>query len=253
MVTKDDIVRIAKEKKLPLGTIEKDFVLDFLLKKIYESDMKGNLIFKGGTALHKLHLHKRISIDLDFTEITPVSAAKIRPIIEGKEINGQIKDVNETENSTRILLSYYSLLEYKNSVIFDISRRENPILKLVKKKLVSPFFKPVDILTFQLEELIAEKIRALVQRNKPRDYLDIYYALGKKNFDFKKSIKLAEQKLKIVNDEFDIERIFNRIDIIKSLWEHDLAGIIPNIPDFNKIIRKIKERFDTDNIAREKK
>ena len=61
MVSRNDIIIIAKKEKLPLGIIEKDFVLTYMLKKIYESEFKNKLVFKGGTALHKLYLHKRIN------------------------------------------------------------------------------------------------------------------------------------------------------------------------------------------------
>ena len=54
MIDKDELVRIARKEELPLGTIEKDFVLTYILKKIYESSLKDKLIFKGGTALHRL-------------------------------------------------------------------------------------------------------------------------------------------------------------------------------------------------------
>ena len=240
MVSKDEIIRIARKENLPLGTVEKDFILTYILKKIYNSDLKDKLVFKGGTALHKLYLHKRISIDLDFTEIKQTNIEKLKAIVEDKEINSKVKETNKTGNSTKIVLNYASVLEYKNSIIIDISKREKPILGLITKNLKSPYFKDIEILTFQLEELIAEKIRALIQRNKPRDYLDIYYILSKKNFDIKKAIKIAKQKLKADNDKIDIERIFNNLDVVRGLWELDLREILPNMPDFDKVINKIK-------------
>lgn len=243
MVSKDEIIKIAREKGLPLGTIEKDFILIYILKKIYESNLKDKLVFKGGTALHKLYLHKRISIDLDFTEIKPIKINELRRIIEDKEINSKIKDVNQTGNSTRIVLSYTSVLEYKNNIILDISKREKPILKLIIKKLKSPYFKDIEILTFQLKELIAEKIRAIIQRNKPRDYLDLYYILTRNNFDLKKSIEIAKQKLKGDNDQYRSEKIFDNLDLVRSLWEQDLREILPDIPNFDKVINKFSQFF----------
>jgi len=244
MVNKDEIIRIAKKEKLPLGTIEKDFILTFILKKIYESDLKDKLVFKGGTALHKLYLHKRISIDLDFTEVKPIMIDELKRVIEDKEINSKIKEVNKTSNSTKIVLNYTSVLEYKNNIIIDISKREKPILGLIIKKLKSYYFEDIEVLTLQLEELIAEKIRAIIQRNKPRDYLDIYYILYKENFDFKSVIDIAKQKLKLYNDKFDIKGIFNNLDIVRSLWEQDLRDILPYIPDFDKVINKISQFFE---------
>jgi predicted nucleotidyltransferase component of viral defense system len=243
MIDKDELVRIARKEELPLGTIEKDFVLTYILKKIYESSLKDKLIFKGGTALHRLYLHKRMSIDLDFTEISPVKSNEIKKIIEDKNINSKIREIVRTDKSTKIVLSYISVLEYKNNIVLDISKREKPILKLIKKKAKSPYFKEIEILTFQLEELIAEKIRAIEQRKRPRDYLDIFYILNKKSFDFEKSLKIAKQKLKLDKDSFDIERIFSDLDIVRNLWERDLTTILPDIPDFDKVIRKLKKKF----------
>lgn len=243
MIDKDELVRIARKEELPLGTIEKDFVLTYILKKIYESSLKDKLIFKGGTALHRLYLHKRMSIDLDFTEISPVKSNEIKKIIEDKNINSKIREIVRTDKSTKIVLSYISVLEYKNNIVLDISKREKPILKLIKKKAKSPYFKEIEILTFQLEELIAEKIRAIEQRKRPRDYLDIYYILNKKSFDFEKSLKIAKQKLKLDKDSFDIERIFSDLDVVRNLWERDLTTILPDIPDFDKVIRKLKKKF----------
>lgn len=243
MVSKDEIIRIARKEKLPLGTIEKDFILTYILKNIYDSVLKDKLVFKGGTALHKLYLHKRISIDLDFTEIKPVEINNLKAVIEDKEINSKIKEINKTNNSIKIVLSYISVLDYKNNIIIDISKREKPILNLITQKLESPYFPEIDVLTFQLEELIAEKIRAIIQRNKPRDYLDIYYILNKKDFNLKTAIKISEQKLKATNDKFDIGRIFDNLDVVKSLWEQDLREILPNIPSFDRVVEKLKERL----------
>lgn len=243
MVSKDEIIRIARERDLPLGTIEKDFVLTYILKKIYESDLKDKLIFKGGTALHKLYLHKRISIDLDFTELKQVKLPELKKIIEDKNIDSKIKETNKTDNSMKIILSYNSVLEYRNSIILDISKREKPILDIITKKMKSPYFEDIEILTFQLEELIAEKIRAIVQRNKPRDFLDLYYILTKNSFDLEKSIEISKQKLKAVNDKYSKEKIFDDLESVKSLWEQDLREILPDVPDFAKVVKKLKEKL----------
>ena len=243
MVSKEDIIRIAREKDLPLGTIEKDFVLTYVLRKIYESDLKDKLIFKGGTALHKLYLHKRISVDLDFTEFKPIDFSELKKIIEDKDIDSKIKETNKTDNSIKIVLSYTSVLEYKNSITLDISKREKPILELITKNVSSPYFKDIEVLTFQLEELIAEKIRAIVQRNKPRDFLDLYYILTKSKLDLKKSIEIAKQKLKAVNDKYSKEKIFEDLKTVRSLWEQDLREILPDVPDFEKVVNKLKEKL----------
>ena len=184
-----------------------------------------------------------MSIDLDFTELKPFSIDELKTIIENKEISSEIKEINKTDNSTKIVLSYFTILEYRNNIIIDISKREKPALELVIRKLKSHYFKEISVLTFQLEELIAEKIRAIIQRNKPRDYLDIYYILGNKDINWSEVIDLAKKKLKISKDKLSIERIFNNLDMVKSLWEQDLRELLPVMPDFDKVIRKLRNKF----------
>jgi len=182
---------------------------------------------------------------LDFTEAVPLSIDELKPVIESKGIKSKIKEVNETENSTKTILSYTSVLEYKNNIVIDISRREKPLLGTVTKELISPYFKKFDILTFQLEELIAEKIRATIQRNKPRDYLDLYYILNKRTLDLKKTMGIAKKKVEATGDKFDIGRIFANLDLVKSLWEQDLTGLLVDIPDFDRGIKRIKNKLST--------
>lgn len=243
MVTKEDVIKIARKKRLSLGIIEKDFILTHILRKIYNSSLKNKLIFKGGTALHKIYLHKRLSIDMDFTELKKLDLMEIKKVIEGKEINSKIKDLNENKDSINIILSYLSVLNFKNNIKIQISKREKPVLNIIKKKLKSYFYPDFNVLTFQFVELVAEKIRALMQRNKPRDYLDIYYILNKKNINFDSIIKLAKQKLKNVNDSYEINKIFNNLDLVKISWEKDLRELIPNVPNFDDVLEKIKKYF----------
>lgn len=243
MVTKEDIIKVARREKLSLGIIEKDFVLTHILKKIYASNLKDKLIFKGGTALHKIYLHKRLSTDLDFTKLNNFSLEELKRVIEDKEINSKIKDSYENQDSMNIVLGYTSVLNYKDNIKIQISKREKPILNIIRHKLKSYFYPDFEILTFKFEELVAEKIRALIQRNKPRDYLDIYYILNKKGINFAMTIKLAKQKLLNVNDFYDTNRIFNNLDLVKNSWEKDLGGLMLNAPDFNNVIKKINKYF----------
>jgi len=62
MLTEEEIRRIARRKNLYVGLTEKDYVLEWLLKGIYESEIKDSLIFKGGTAIKKSLLSGNLEI-----------------------------------------------------------------------------------------------------------------------------------------------------------------------------------------------
>lgn len=73
MVSKAELVAISRKHSIPLGTVEKDYVLTAILQRIYTSEFRDRLVFKGGSALHKLYLFQRFSVDLDFTELREIN------------------------------------------------------------------------------------------------------------------------------------------------------------------------------------
>lgn len=71
MIDKSEIMRFAKQYNLPANTIEKDYILNWLLDGIANSSIfNDKWIFKGGTCLKKCYFEEyRFSEDLDFTII----------------------------------------------------------------------------------------------------------------------------------------------------------------------------------------
>src|SRR5437764_10550228 len=69
MITKQDIMDFAREFSLEAKTVEKDYVLGWLLAGIAtRQELMDKWIFKGGTCLKKCYFETyRFSEDLDFT------------------------------------------------------------------------------------------------------------------------------------------------------------------------------------------
>lgn len=65
LIDKRELLEKARERKLGLQIVEKDYVLGWLLYGLKEFD---ELAFKGGTALSKIYFPEvwRLSEDLDF-------------------------------------------------------------------------------------------------------------------------------------------------------------------------------------------
>jgi predicted nucleotidyltransferase component of viral defense system len=72
MINKSEINRLAAEKGVKPGTVDKDWVLGHFIDAIYSvPECCENLVFKGGTCLKKCRLPDyRFSEDLDFTSKT---------------------------------------------------------------------------------------------------------------------------------------------------------------------------------------
>lgn len=125
--------------------------------------------------------------------------------------------------------------------------REKPQLELNEKLLSSSYFPEFPVIVFQMEELAAEKMRALVQRKRPRDYFDMWLLL--KEMKFKEFEKIAEKKLVSSGDKMDIRRVFTELETVKSLWKDDLVQLVPELPDFETVISDLKKGLDFENAS----
>ena len=183
MLTEEEIRRIAKEKDLSVGLVEKDYVIEWLLKGIYESELKEDLIFKGGTAIKKAYFQRfwRYSHDLDFTSFLDPKTLReglekvFRKIKEMAMIELEFKSFHVTEGSVIANIQFLGPLKFKNRIRIDVTSDEivltKPILKTVKSDY--PDVESYEVKVYSLEEILAEKIRSILQRGKSRDYYDV--------------------------------------------------------------------------------
>lgn len=79
----DEIKRKSFELGLPISTIEKDYVISWILYGIWRSGLWKELAFKGGTCLKKAYFSDyRFSEDLDYTLTGKVSEDKLKERLE---------------------------------------------------------------------------------------------------------------------------------------------------------------------------
>jgi predicted nucleotidyltransferase component of viral defense system len=169
--------------------VEQDLIISRALVEIFaHPDLAASLAFRGGTALYKLHITPpaRYSEDIDFVQIKaePIGATMnaLREVLdpwlgkpqwkqnEGRvtfyyrfdsEDNPPIRLRLKVETNTR---EHFALLGHK-TIPFHVSSRW--------------FSGSAKITTFELDELLATKLRALYQRRKGRDLFDLATALPK--------------------------------------------------------------------------
>ena len=105
---------------------------------------------------------------------------------------------------------------------------------------------------YNLKEVVAEKIRALVQRSytAPRDYYDIYNLMNVFTDEDWKEIKSAFlSKMEFKKMKYgNVEQLINSksIKIIKNAWENSLKHQIPieNLPNLDAVISGLTEIFN---------
>lgn len=170
--------------RYPLAEAEKDYFLALVLQILYASKLKDKLVFKGGTALHHLYLDQlRFSEDLDFGTFGSVGLADLEEVFAGYGFL-EIKKVSPSDFSLKIdRLKFVGPLEQPNSLKIDIDLTQD-ILRPVKDLAYHNIYRvPVTVKGMDLVEICAEKVRAVNERARYRDFYDLTMAFKKKGIE----------------------------------------------------------------------
>jgi len=183
---------------LRISQVEQDLIISRALVNLYSNQkVKNNLMFRGGTCLNKLMLDKpaRYSEDIDLVQKKPEpigeSLDAIRSVLD--EWLGTPKR-KLTERSAKLIYRYPSSESITSKLKIEINTTEHyHMLDYIKApyKVASGWFKgKADITTYQLDELMGSKLRALYQRRKGRDLFDMWLMLEQNNINVDEVIKI---------------------------------------------------------------
>ncbi|MDA3866734.1 MAG: nucleotidyl transferase AbiEii/AbiGii toxin family protein [Salinivirgaceae bacterium] len=165
--------------------VEQDLIISRTLIEIFSDDfLSENLAFRGGTALHKLYLSPapRYSEDIDLVQI---NKGPIKPIMERlHEVINFFDEERRTQvkgHGAKALYRFTSEYEeIRMRLKLEINCKEHfNVLDWVNFpfEVDSEWFSGnVNIKTYDINELLGTKLRALYQRSKGRDLFDLNYA-----------------------------------------------------------------------------
>lgn len=197
--------------------IEQDLIISRALVAIYNDDyLRENLAFRGGTALHKLFMspQPRYSEDIDLVQV------KAGPI---KETYDHLREVLAFLGEPKVKQK-----QHNNTLIYRLVSSSEPSVPMHLKVEINckehfsvwplqtvPFNVENDwfsghceILTYQFDELIGTKLRALYQRRKGRDLFDLYKALTTTDVDYNKVVESYLKYMDFVVDHIPTYKEF---------------------------------------------
>jgi len=167
--------------------IEQDLLICRSLVAIYSDEfLSSSLAFRGGTALHKLYINPqpRYSEDIDLVQIRPEPIKEtIKKIQERLSFinTSSVVDPRKNNNTLRFRCDSEFLPIQRLKIKVEINCREHFTVLGYRElpfEVRSSWYTGLSqITTYQLEELVGTKLRALYQRKKGRDLYDIYKAL----------------------------------------------------------------------------
>ncbi|MBD3638050.1 MAG: nucleotidyl transferase AbiEii/AbiGii toxin family protein [Crocinitomicaceae bacterium] len=212
--------------------VEQDLVISRALVAIFSDDfLREHLAFRGGTALHKLYLNPapRYSEDIDLVQI---KSGGIGPIM--KRI-GEVITFFEQKRKTKVgghgAKAWY---------LFD-SEYEGTPLKLkveingkehfnVQDWVDFPFEVESDwfsgkanIKTYNINELLGTKLRALYQRKKGRDLFDLDYSRLNQEINIDEMIESFNEYMKFSTGSIPTARQFE-LNIEEKEKDPDFTG-----------------------------
>jgi len=186
-----------KTLRYPVHIAEKDYFLTLVLKTICNSNLSSQLIFKGGTALHHCYLNQyRFSEDLDFSTNNKkaITLADVKKTIKKNKLF-TIKKEYESKNTFKIeKLQYRGPLIQANSLKIEVDCQQNVLLLPKKRKYQNVWGIDFEVATMDIKEICAEKIRAMSDRARYRDFYDAYLLIKKFDLDLNEIKKIMIAK-----------------------------------------------------------
>lgn len=233
MIEKEDLIARAALKGFAPRLAQLDYLQDLALL-ILSREFGNKLIFKGGTCLYKAYKLNRFSEDLDFTARHSFKErnffARLPSLFSLFGLKSTVK-IESFQNTMNVYLKvagplYDGSKESLVTLILNVSCRERILLPIQRIPYTSFYseIRPFDLPVMDEREILAEKIRAIYQRNKARDVYDIWYLLCRRTLPW--DSRLAARKLMGSGIQFSRNSFLNKIEEKKESWEMDLKGLV---------------------------
>ncbi|MCI0627225.1 MAG: nucleotidyl transferase AbiEii/AbiGii toxin family protein [Acidobacteria bacterium] len=275
MIDRREILELAREFGLSANVVEKDYVLGWLLAGIYNHpELSEKWIFKGGTCLKKCFFETyRFSEDLDFTLLENEHLNQTFLLKIFSEIAEWIYDVSGIElpvsglrfelftnprgqNQGEGRVGYRGPLQNRGDlprIKLDLTTDERLVRPPVVRNVHHPYSDApengVHARSYCYEEIFAEKLRALAERERPRDLYDVIHLYRRIDGNTERVLILEILRAKC---EFKgialptiiaLERQPQRVEL-QSDWEHMLGHQLPSLPPFEQFWRELSQVFE---------
>lgn len=260
MISRSELQRLANREKVALGILEKDYVLTEVLKALSQvPTLNQVLIFKGGTALRKIFfLHWRYSEDLDFSVKHNMAKEELRQALQAwygqvEQASGiplTTKMLHKPDGYARVRTQFLGPLSHPGMIYMDLTFDELLCLDPEYRSLLTaPFTSDQrELLVYPLEELLAEKMRSLIERGKSRDYYDVWRLLKEHapQLDFRVVGTVLAEKVSHKGICIGAMKDFLPKDPrqLKHYWTKNLGQQVSPLPSLEEMLEELRDMLD---------
>ena len=264
---------------IPREVLERDYLLSWILAGLARTEpLRDTLVFKGGTALKKCYFGEyRFSEDLDFSCLHGAPSGEAMEEAIGRACRSAIALLDEyapveieceryTEKephpggqeafTIRARLPWHRRPHTR--VIVEASMDEEVMLPARRRRIIHDYGEPLEaeIAVYALEEIVAEKLRAILQhaaklehrgwsRSRARDYYDLWRILHRyrSEMDLTDFHTLLTQKCVLRQVEFEnADSFFDPVMLahVEKTWQNWLGPLVPELPPFDIVIAELR-------------
>lgn len=181
MIANEQFLKLTVKHQTTRFNTAREYLQHLFLLYFYQQPKSSMIYFKGGTALRMIYQSARFSEDLNFStnqeDMPGIEDGLLEVLakIEKENIQANLQDAKTTAGG------YLSTIEF---VIYDITVPIQIEISFREKKnkgeaviITSDFIPSYTVIALDQAQLVGEKIRALLDRKKPRDFYDLYFIL----------------------------------------------------------------------------
>jgi len=210
MISQESIKQLATRYRTNEFNVIREYFQHVFLAELYKLSGAGKLLFKGGTALRIVYGSPRFSEDLDFSlfgvfaheqkkyvedlfadVLATIERGGIHVVIDGKS--------DATTGGYRGAATFHVYDYPPVAVAINISSRNGREVRGEIETIANDFIPTYNLLHLPKEELVDEKVfGALLERQKERDFYDLYFMLRKNMLSPEQKKRLASVKEKIL-------------------------------------------------------
>lgn len=265
MIPLSEIDIAVKKFHVPPETIEKDYVISWILSCLSKSKLSDNFVFYGGTAIKRIYFEDhRFSEDIDLfsskyfnqdyileqLDILRYASEKTNLLLE---VDKNTIIAHENRIQLYILYSgYEEIAGVPKQVRIDFAMNMHPYGKNENKKIIKSYsdlkLQNETLSVMALNTILANKLGLLTDstRNEPRDLFDIWFLLQRTTkFDFH-----FDEVCKAFRDKYGYCPSWNVLKprlnnpSFKKLWDARLNKQIAELPDIEMIINEIEKGLE---------
>lgn len=239
MISRKEMESVGRSLGFNAYQAEKDYLQHAFLSSLY-SVSANEFIFKGGTALQKAFGLDRFSEDIDFTFKGDDAGALIEKAVDdlARFAEANLSKTTEKAGSfsakIKVRGPLYNGTELSvQTILVEVSMRERVLDAPLAKRIVPPYadLRPYVALCMTLDEMLAEKVRAILTREKPRDVYDAWF-LARRNAVFNR--QKADAKLAYYGRKFTFAEFERAVKSKQKLWEREMVTLLRTVPPFKE-------------------